>query len=62
MVPLLVMYVATGLLLSALSVPLILRKIGPNPVYGSGSSRHSTTTTSGTMSTHSQARGCSVTD
>jgi uncharacterized membrane protein len=31
---LLVMYVATGLLLSAISVPLILRKVGPNPVYG----------------------------
>jgi hypothetical protein len=28
------MYVAAGLLLSALSVPLILRKVGPNPLYG----------------------------
>ena len=34
MTPLLVMYVGAGLLLSALSIPLILRKIGPNPVYG----------------------------
>ena len=29
-----VMYVAIGLLLSAISVPLILRRIGPNPIYG----------------------------
>jgi uncharacterized membrane protein len=29
-----VMYVAAGLLLSAVSIPLILQKIGPNPVYG----------------------------
>jgi uncharacterized membrane protein len=34
MTPLLVMYVAAGLVLSATSIPLILRKIGPNPVYG----------------------------
>ncbi len=34
MMILLVMYVAIGLLLSAISVPLILRRIGPNPVYG----------------------------
>ena len=31
---LLVMYVTMGLLLSAISVPLILRKVGPNPLYG----------------------------
>jgi hypothetical protein len=29
-----VMYVAMGLLLSALAIPLIMRKIGPNPIYG----------------------------
>jgi uncharacterized membrane protein len=34
MTPLLVMYVGAGLLLCALAVPLILRKIGPNSVYG----------------------------
>jgi uncharacterized membrane protein len=34
MTALLVMYVASGLLLAGLSIPLILRKIGPNPVYG----------------------------
>ena len=34
MTTLLVMYVVSGLLLSALAIPLILRKIGPNPVYG----------------------------
>lgn len=28
------MYIATGLLLAIISIPLILRKIGPNPVYG----------------------------
>jgi hypothetical protein len=27
-------YIGSGLLLSAISVPLILRKIGPNPLYG----------------------------
>jgi SdpI/YfhL protein family len=27
-------HVAAGLLLSALSVPLIQRKVGPNPLYG----------------------------
>jgi uncharacterized membrane protein len=31
---LLIFYVVAGLLLAGLSVPLILRKIGPNPVYG----------------------------
>src|SRR4051812_49823778 len=31
---LLVLFVAAGLLLSGLSVPLILRKVGPNPLYG----------------------------
>ena len=34
MTTLLVMFVVSGLLLSALAIPLILRKIGPNPVYG----------------------------
>ena len=31
---LLAMFVGAGLLLTAISVPLVLRKIGPNPVYG----------------------------
>jgi hypothetical protein len=31
---LLVMFMAAGLLLSAISIPLVLRKIGPNPVSG----------------------------
>jgi hypothetical protein len=31
---LMVMYVGIGLLLSAISVPLILRRIGPNLIYG----------------------------
>ena len=31
---LMVMYVGSGVLLSALSIPLILRKIGPNLLYG----------------------------
>ena len=31
---LMVFYVGAGALLSAISIPLILRKIGPNPVYG----------------------------
>jgi uncharacterized membrane protein len=31
---LLVFFVSAGLLLSALSVPLIWHKVGPNPVYG----------------------------
>jgi hypothetical protein len=31
---LLIFYVAAGLLLAGLSVPLILQKIGPNPIYG----------------------------
>jgi hypothetical protein len=31
---LLVMYVGMGLLLSALAIPLMLRKVGPNPIYG----------------------------
>jgi hypothetical protein len=34
MVVLLVLFVSTGLLLTALSVPLILRKIPPNYLYG----------------------------
>jgi uncharacterized membrane protein len=34
MATLLILFVSTGLLLAALSVPLILRKIGPNPLYG----------------------------
>ncbi len=34
MVTLQVMYVLSGLLLSGLAIPLILRKVGPNPVYG----------------------------
>ena len=34
MMILLVMYVGIGLLLSAISVPLILRRIGPNLIYG----------------------------
>jgi uncharacterized membrane protein len=31
---LMMIYVGTGLLLSAISIPLALRKIGPNPLYG----------------------------
>jgi hypothetical protein len=31
---LMLFYVGAGVLLSAISVPLILRKIGPNPLYG----------------------------
>jgi SdpI/YfhL protein family len=31
---LLILFVGGGLLLAALSAPLILRKIGPNPLYG----------------------------
>src|SRR5205823_6259067 len=34
MAVLLVLFVAVGLLLAALSVPLILGKVGPNPLYG----------------------------
>lgn len=34
MTTLLYFHVAAGLLLAALSVPLILGKIGPNPLYG----------------------------
>jgi uncharacterized membrane protein len=34
MATLLILFVSRGLLLAALSVPLILRKIGPNPLYG----------------------------
>jgi uncharacterized membrane protein len=34
MMVLLVMYVGTGLLLSAISIPLLLRRIHPNPIYG----------------------------
>jgi hypothetical protein len=34
MTTLLAFYVGAGVLLSAISVPLMLRKIGPNPVYG----------------------------
>jgi uncharacterized membrane protein len=34
MATLMILFVSTGLLLAALSVPLILRKIGPNPLYG----------------------------
>jgi uncharacterized membrane protein len=34
MTPLLVMFVASGFVVSAISIPLIMRKIGPNPVYG----------------------------
>ncbi len=31
---LMAMYIGSGLLLSLISIPGILRKIGPNPVYG----------------------------
>jgi uncharacterized membrane protein len=31
---LMVLYVCSGMFLSAISIPLVLRKIGPNPVYG----------------------------
>jgi uncharacterized membrane protein len=34
MATLLILFVSSGLLLAALSVPLILRKISPNPLYG----------------------------
>jgi hypothetical protein len=34
MTMLLVMYVCSGALLCAISIPLVLRKIGPNPLYG----------------------------
>ena len=34
MVTLLILFTASGLLLAAISVPLILRRIGPNPLYG----------------------------
>ena len=34
MTPLLILFTGSGLLLAAVSVPLILRKIGPNPWYG----------------------------
>jgi hypothetical protein len=34
MATLMVLFTASGLLLAALNVPLILRKIGPNPLYG----------------------------
>jgi uncharacterized membrane protein len=34
MMTLMVLYVGAGLLLSAISIPLIFRKIGPNPIYG----------------------------
>jgi hypothetical protein len=34
MATLLILFTGSGLLLAALSVPLILRKIGPNPLYG----------------------------
>src|ERR1700685_2478935 len=34
MLTLLLFYVLSGLLLAAISIPLILRKIGPNPWYG----------------------------
>lgn len=34
MVTLLILFTGSGLLLAALSVPLILQKIGPNPLYG----------------------------
>jgi uncharacterized membrane protein len=34
MATLLILIVSSGLLLAALSVPLILRRIGPNPLYG----------------------------
>ena len=31
---LLILFVSSGLLLATISIPLILRKIGPNPLYG----------------------------
>jgi uncharacterized membrane protein len=34
MATLMILFTSSGLLLAALSVPLILRKIGPNPLYG----------------------------
>ena len=34
MVTLMILFISSGLLLAALSVPLIVRKIGPNPFYG----------------------------
>jgi hypothetical protein len=34
MLALLILFTSSGLLLAAVSVPLILRKIGPNPLYG----------------------------
>jgi uncharacterized membrane protein len=34
MVSLLILFTTSGLLLAAVSVPLILQKIGPNPLYG----------------------------
>jgi hypothetical protein len=34
MATLMVLFAGSGLLLAAISVPLILRKIGPNPLYG----------------------------
>ena len=34
MVTLMILFISSGLLLAALSVPLILRRIGPNPLYG----------------------------
>ena len=34
MATLLILFTGSGLFLAAISVPLILRKIGPNPLYG----------------------------
>lgn len=34
MVTLMILFTSSGLLLAVLSVPLILRTIGPNPLYG----------------------------
>ena len=34
MVILFILFLSSGLLLAVLSVPLILRQVGPNPVYG----------------------------
>ena len=34
MTPLLILFTGSGLLLAAVSVPLVLGKIGPNPWYG----------------------------
>jgi SdpI/YfhL protein family len=34
MITLMILFTSSGLLLAAVSVPLILRKIGPNPLYG----------------------------